>query len=1025
VSANDVRSEVQPARLSFRLALQPARLLRARERIRDYLRAYCDDIQLIDQVVLCVVEACTNAIRHSGSDQEMVVSLRFQDGDLFVAVRDEGHGFDVESFDPSVLPDLMATGGRGLYLIARMMDDLELRSERGLEVRMTRRAVPCRASLSFDAALGDGAHRAAETRTRSLLDEIGEAFVALDWEYRVLYANAAALRLFGRSEELRGHDVWEAFPSLAETALAAGCRQAMELGTTSIIEHESARLGWLEARIYPTQTGVSVYLREISGRKRLEAEGEEHLAALRERVRLSESQEAVNQLIHSTLGIDAIIKRALDAGSAALGAEAASVEMRESGAWFVRYQRGLSAEALAAELSDEQATLATRASQTKEPVVIEDTLAEPGVNVGIIGHYGIRSCIVVPLFSRGEVEGCLLFHYGRPHRFTSAAVDYAKKLGSTVSLALDNARLREGRGDAAQLRASLTEGRLGRLIAQSRVYPIRVLLVACLFEAAFLSVIGVAPDTREVYGMPGSLMALTVVIAGALAGSFVGVFAALFGGVVFYIAVADVGARSSPSATLISTAIWVAAAVVSSLLASGLRSQAERRRAAAVALARAVAEREAQIAERERIETLADDLAAERRLLLRAQQLSEALNAVNAVVNARLDPSRTMEQALRVAGGALSCEGGALVLREGRDDLVAIQVWNMRPGLVGVRLPLRDLSWAEPAFAEMRPAFPSPEMTAGEDRLAAFTERPAEGRIAVPLGVADEKLGALLFAHRHERGFYGQPEADFAENVGAIVSQALENARLYEEQRHVARTLQENLVHALPLIEGVEFGRVSRSASAPALVGGDFSDVFAIDESRVVVLIGDVAGKGLQAAGLTETVHTAVSSFALMEPSPGFVLSKTNELLLRRPGDEDYYVTAFLAVVDRTTGDVSYSSAGHPLPARIGGSPTLIEAVQGVPLGTFPMQYPTQHMTLQEGEGLVLYTDGVTEARHDGELYGEKRLLAALAACDGCDPRTLAEKLSEDATVFAGRLTDDLQILAFRLVGSCSRQPGA
>jgi sigma-B regulation protein RsbU (phosphoserine phosphatase) len=259
--------------------------------------------------------------------------------------------------------------------------------------------------------------------------------------------------------------------------------------------------------------------------------------------------------------------------------------------------------------------------------------------------------------------------------------------------------------------------------------------------------------------------------------------------------------------------------------------------------------------------------------------------------------------------------------------------------------------------------------------------------------------------------------------VGAIVSQALENARLYEEQRHAAMTLQEHLVHPLPVIEGIEFGRVSRSASSPAMVGGDFSDAFAIDESRVVVLIGDVAGKGLQAAGLTETVHTAVSSFSLMEPSPGFVLSKTNELLLRRPAENDYYVTAFVAVVDRRTGDVAYASAGHPLPARIGRSPRLIEAAQGVPLGTFPMHYPTRHMTLQEGEGLVLYTDGVTEARHDGELYGEKRLLAALAAADGCHPRTLAEKLSEDATAFGGTLSDDMQILAFRLCGPLCDQP--
>ena len=678
---------------------------------------------------------------------------------------------------PTVMPDLMATGGRGLYLMAQLMDDFELRSDGGIEVRMGRRGVTCRPAPPLDAALGEGRSAAGESRTRSMLEDVSEAFVAIDWEYRVRYANSAALRLAGRRrDELTGRGVLDAFPSLADSTLADACRQAMELGSPAIVEHQSARIGWLEARIYPTSSGISVYLREINDRKRRESEREEYLEELRERVRLGESLEAVNQLVHSTLGIDAIIRRALEAGSDALGAEAASVEMREAGRWLVRFQRGLSAEALGAELQDAEAPLANRAAAAREPVVIEDVAAESDLDVGIIGHYGIRSCIVVPLVARGEVEGCLLFHYMRPHQFSGAVVDYAGKFGSAVSLALENARLRGREAESARLRTSLDEGRLGRLIAQSRAHPVRVLLVAFLVEAAFLSVLGAAGDTRRVFGLPGSLMALTVVVAGALAGSLVGVLAAAFGGVVFYFAVADAGAKSTLATTLLSTAIWVAAAVIASLLASGFRSQAERRRAASVALARAEAEREAQMAERERVEALAKDLDAEREQLrtiieqtdssivlldrefnfvlvnsayaatcgyapeamvglnhfdlypdaeneaifrrvrdtgegveyaakpftfpdqpdrgvtywdwhltatrnepgevgglvfslvevterVRAQQLSEALNTINSVVNARLDPSRAMEEVLRLTGEALECEGGTLVVR--------------------------------------------------------------------------------------------------------------------------------------------------------------------------------------------------------------------------------------------------------------------------------------------------------------------------------------------------------------------------
>ena len=1124
-------------RLSFRLALEASHLLRARERIRDYLLAHCSDQRLIEEVVLCIEEACTNAIRHSGSSEAMQLTLRFEDGSLVVSVRDAGRGFDVTGFDPAAVPDLMATGGRGLYLMAQLMDDLELRNAGGLEVRMSRSGVTCRPAPALDAALGEGRSAADESRTRSMLEDVSEAFVAIDWEYRVRYANSAALRLSGRRrDELTGREVWDAFPSLADSALATACRQAMELGNPAIVEHQSARSGWLEARIYPTSSGISVYLRGIDERKRKEGEREEYLEELRERVRLGESQEAVNQLVHSTLSIDSIIRRALEAGSEALGAEAASVEMREAGTWLVRFQRGLSAEALGAELRDAEAPLANRASLTREPVVIEDIDAEPELNVGIIGHYGIRSCIVVPLVSRGEVEGCLLFHYMLPHQFSAAAVDYAKKFGSAVSLALENARLRGREGESARLRTSLAEGHLGRIIAQSRLHPVRVLLVALLVEAAFLSVIGAASDTRQVFGLPGSLMALAVVVAGALAGSLVGVLAAAFGGVIFYFAVADAGAKSTPATTLLSTAIWVAAAVIASLLASGLRSQAERRRAASVALARAEAEREAQMAERERVEALAGDLEAERKQLrtiieqtdssivfldrefnfvlvnsayaatcgyapeamvglshfdlypdeeneaifrrvrdtgegvkyaarpfvfpdqpdrgvtywdwhltatkneggevdglvfslvevterVRAQQLSEALNTINSVVNARLDPSRGMEEVLRLTGEALECEGGTLVARATEDELVATQAWNMREGLIGRRLALSELPSAELALARMGPVFSPAELTAGEEILPHFLHRPAQGRLAIPLGVADEKLGVLIFSYSPERRRYGLAEADFAEKVGAIVSQALENTRLYEEQRHVAKTLQEHLVHRLPLIEGIEFGRVSLSASSPAMVGGDFSDVFAVDDSHVVVLIGDVAGKGIQAAGLTETVHTAVSSYALVEASPGSVLGKTNELLLKRSGEGDPYVTAFLAIVDRRTGDVAYASAGHPPPVRFGSSLGLLEVDSGMPLGTFIGSYPTHHVTLQAGDGLVLYTDGVTEARRDGELYGEARLAVAVAAFDGCHPKTLAKKLSEDATAYGGTLKDDMQILAFRLGDPLRDQP--
>ena len=262
-------------RLAFRLNLDPARLARARERVRDYLWSHCDDESLVDEVVLCVEEACTNAIRHSGANNALEVSIGFKGDDLVVTAKDSGLGFNLASFDRDAVPDPLASGGRGLYLMARLMDELELCLDGDLEVRMVKRSVSCRPSPGpLDPALGNAAGPRQRARTQSFLEEIGEAFFALDWEYRYLHANRLGLQLTGKSlAQLLGHTPWELFPALEDSPLQSAYREAMEVGTPAVIEHRSVRTGdWLEVRIYPTGVGVSAYYREINERKAVKEE---------------------------------------------------------------------------------------------------------------------------------------------------------------------------------------------------------------------------------------------------------------------------------------------------------------------------------------------------------------------------------------------------------------------------------------------------------------------------------------------------------------------------------------------------------------------------------------------------------------------------------------------------------------------------------------------------------------------------------------------------------------------------------
>jgi phosphoserine phosphatase RsbU/P len=260
--------------------------------------------------------------------------------------------------------------------------------------------------------------------------------------------------------------------------------------------------------------------------------------------------------------------------------------------------------------------------------------------------------------------------------------------------------------------------------------------------------------------------------------------------------------------------------------------------------------------------------------------------------------------------------------------------------------------------------------------------------------------------------------AELQEQRLAAQTAASENARLYEEQRRVATTLQESFIHPLPTVEGLDLGVISQPASEPELVGGDLSEVFVVDDRHVVVLIGDVAGKGVQAAGLTETVRSTVRTLAVLDPSPAFILGKANELLRRYESDEQH-VTAFCAVIDPATGHVSFASAGHPAPVHLGAfGCRYLDTIFGPPLGTWEHPYASGHAMLTLEDYLVFYTDGVTEARRDGELFGDERLLETVAGLRGRSAQAVAQAVRDAAQTFADALVDDLEVVALRLAPS-------
>jgi PAS domain S-box-containing protein len=266
------------SRLLFLLPLEPVRLLRARQRIRDYLHQHGAAPDDIDDIVLAIEEAMTNAVRHCGAEDDLEVRLSFEGPDLHAAVRDRGCGFDVAAVDMGQRPDPLEPGGRGLYLMDSLMDDMELSCDAGLEVRLLKRDVlpgDAHRSAPRDGVVSGGVLEGAsyrDERQRLFVEEIDEGFAALDWQYRITYVNAAALKIYGLTrEDALGRPIWDLFPYALDMDIGRSIRGAMENGASSIVEFPSRASGhWLEGRIYPTSSGVSIYLRDIDERKRRE-----------------------------------------------------------------------------------------------------------------------------------------------------------------------------------------------------------------------------------------------------------------------------------------------------------------------------------------------------------------------------------------------------------------------------------------------------------------------------------------------------------------------------------------------------------------------------------------------------------------------------------------------------------------------------------------------------------------------------------------------------------------------------------
>lgn len=244
---------------------------------------------------------------------------------------------------------------------------------------------------------------------------------------------------------------------------------------------------------------------------------------------------------------------------------------------------------------------------------------------------------------------------------------------------------------------------------------------------------------------------------------------------------------------------------------------------------------------------------------------------------------------------------------------------------------------------------------------------------------------------------------------------------LYRREHHIAEVLQQALIPPeVPTeIRGFRIGVKYQPALSEAEVGGDFYDVFDLGNGKIGVLIGDVAGKGLSAAIRVAAARYSVRSYAFIDPRPSHVMTLANEALCKDSSDESAILTVFFAVINTSTGRVTYASAGHepPVVCRASG---IIQELQlgGLPFGVKESStYSEDVLDLAPGDTIVLVTDGITEARGGNRVLFEKKgMVQYLADNAEASPDETASGLLEAATAHAGgRLQDDAAIVVVML----------
>ncbi|HEY3763885.1 MAG TPA: SpoIIE family protein phosphatase [Gaiellales bacterium] len=297
--------------------------------------------------------------------------------------------------------------------------------------------------------------------------------------------------------------------------------------------------------------------------------------------------------------------------------------------------------------------------------------------------------------------------------------------------------------------------------------------------------------------------------------------------------------------------------------------------------------------------------------------------------------------------------------------------------------------------------------------------------IVVPLTARGRTHGTLTLVAAESGRMYGDDDLAFATELARRAATAIDTARLYQDRDQVARTLQRSLLPPdLPDVPGLELAAVYHPAGGGGDVGGDFYDAFETGERSLFLAIGDVCGKGPHAAALTGIARHTVRAAAVREHSPRSILRTLNQALLRQAVERRFCTVAIGRLEIAPGGGsarLTVCCGGHPPPLLIRRDGAVEEAgTPGTLLGIYEqVQLSDLTVELRAGDAVVFHTDGVTEERLEGHMFGEHRLVELLRTSAGMSAAGIADRIERAVLDFnPGPPADDVAVIVLRLTGN-------